>query len=37
MGGMGELKGSWAAERRRDNLIDEQSKCVGGETEKLEG
>lgn len=24
----------WAAERRRDNLIGEQSKCVGGETEK---
>lgn len=34
---MGELKESWAAERRRDNLIDEQSKCVGGETDKLEG
>lgn len=32
-----ELNESWAAERRRDNLIDEQSKCVGGETDKLEG
>lgn len=37
MGGMSELKESCAAERRRDNLIDGQSKCVGGETEKLEG
>ncbi len=37
MGGMAEPRESWAAERRRDNLIDEQSKCVGGETEKLEG
>lgn len=35
---MGELKrGSWAAERPRDNLIDEQSKCVGGETDKQQG
>ena len=37
VGGIGELKESWAAERRRDNLIDRKSKCVGGETEKLEG
>lgn len=31
MGGTDELKESWAAERRRESLIDEQSKCVGGE------
>lgn len=37
MGGKAELKDSWAAERQRDHLIDEQSKCVGGETGKLEG
>lgn len=37
MGGMGELEGSWTAERLKYNLIDGQSKCVGGETEKLEG
>lgn len=28
---VGELKESWAAERRKDNLIDEQSKCVRGD------
>lgn len=34
---MYKLKESWSAERRRDNLIDGQSKCVGGEIKKLEG
>lgn len=37
MGRMYKVKESWSAERRRDNLIDGQSKCVGGEIKKLEG
>lgn len=38
MGAVGathKLRKSWAAERQRDNLIDGQRECVGGETEKL--
>lgn len=37
MGRTYKLKESRSAERRGDNLIDGQSKCVGGETKKLEG